>query len=368
MYVYLTMAHRTPHRKRTYVNGKPLSLELRSLVIDKIKKNGGNEETATVPYGTFATVASDLNLHKTTVSKTWRNYLLNGTLETVRPTAGPHRLLSSEDVEYIRQLVLLKPTLYKREIRDLVLENTNSHYPNLSTDTVFRTVRTRISSVKFTNKRTQRSNKRRWSDTNMLYTRNFFTFMRDIDVFRLRFIDEAHVNRSNGQRYFGTSESGSRCVDISSHPQGSQHTIFALVGLNENCFTSCIPAPTDGIDFINFIHEACIAHNNQGQCIITPGTIILTDCASVHSGFVQTILKPYLEDLGVQYLFIPKFSADLNPVEFFFSLLKRRLQDPYFQTLLDFNVPTAVLSAAETIPHDVIYSFFKNLSCNYMNL
>ena len=256
------MAHRTPNRKRTYVNGKALSLELRSLVIDKIKKNGGNEETATVPYGTFAIVASDLNLHKTTVSKTWRNYLLNGTLETVRPTAGPPQILSSEDVEYICDLVLLKPTLYKCEIRDLVLENTNSHYPNLSTDTVFRTVRTRISSIKFTNKRTQRSNKRRWSDTNMLYTRNFFTFMRDIDVFCLRFIDEAHVNRSNGQRFFGISESGSRCVDISSHPQGSQHIIFALVGLNENCFTSCIPAPTDGIDFINFIHEACIAHNN----------------------------------------------------------------------------------------------------------
>ena len=99
----------------------------------------------------------------------------------------------------------------------------------------------------------------------MLYTRNFLTFMRDIDVFHLRFINEAHVNCSNGQRYFGTSESGSRCVDISSHPQGSNHTIFALVGLNDNCFTSCIPAPTDGLDFINFIHEACIAHNNQGE-------------------------------------------------------------------------------------------------------
>ena len=58
--VHLTMAHKAPNRKRTYVNGKPLSLELRSLVIDKIKKNGGDEETAKVPYGTFAIVASDL--------------------------------------------------------------------------------------------------------------------------------------------------------------------------------------------------------------------------------------------------------------------------------------------------------------------
>ena len=144
----LSMAHKTPNRKRTYVNGKPLSLELRSLIIDKIRNNGGDEETAKVPYGTFAIVASELNLHKTTVSKTWRNYLLNGTLETLRPMAGPPRILSNEDVEYIRELVLLKPTLYKCEIRDLVLQNTNSHYPNLSNDTLYRTVRTRISSVK----------------------------------------------------------------------------------------------------------------------------------------------------------------------------------------------------------------------------
>ena len=43
----------------------------------------------------------------------------------------------------------------------------------------------------------------------MLYTRNFIHFMRGIDVYRLCFIDEAHVNQSNGQRYFGPSESGS---------------------------------------------------------------------------------------------------------------------------------------------------------------
>ena len=54
----LSMAHKTPNRKRTYVNGKPLSLELRSLIIDKIRNNGRDEETAKVPYGTFAIVAS----------------------------------------------------------------------------------------------------------------------------------------------------------------------------------------------------------------------------------------------------------------------------------------------------------------------
>ena len=167
---------------------------------------------------------------KTTGSKTWNKFLLNGTHEIVQSKPGKQWILSSEDVEYIRDLVMLKPTLYKHEIRELVLQNTNSYYPSLSRDTIARTVRTCISCVKFTNKCTQRSNKRRWTDTNMLYTRNFINFIKSIDVYRLRFIDEAHVNRSNGQRYFCASESGSPCVDISAHPAGSKSHIILPCG------------------------------------------------------------------------------------------------------------------------------------------
>ena len=210
-----------------------MSLELKKLVVDKIEVYGSSIDTGKVPFGTFAKIAKDLYLHKTTVRKTWNKFLLNGTHEIVQSKPGNQWIFSSEDVEYIHDLVMLKPTLYKCEIRELVLENTNSYYPSLSWDTIARNVRTRISCVKFTNKCTQRSNKRRWTDTNMLYTRNFIHFMRSIDVYWLRFINEAHVNCSNGQRYFGVSESGSWCVDISAHPQGQNHTIFSLVGLND---------------------------------------------------------------------------------------------------------------------------------------
>ena len=176
-------------RKRSYDNGKPLPLALKKLVIDKVEFYTGK-----VPHGTFAKISRDLSLHKTTVSKTWNKFLLNGTHEIVCSKPGKEWILSSEDVEYIHDLIMLKPTLYKCEIRELVLQNTNLYYPSLSRDTIARTVRTRISCGKFTSKCTQRSNKRRWTDTNMLYTRNFINFMKSIDVYRLWFIDEAHVN------------------------------------------------------------------------------------------------------------------------------------------------------------------------------
>ena len=100
-------------------------------------------------------------------------------------------------------------------------------------------------------------------------------------------------------------------------------------------------------------------HNNNGESIIEPGTILLTDCASIHSGSIQDILHPYLEDIDIEYFFIPKFSPDCNPTEEYFSLLKHKLKDPYYQTWLKYSVPTAVLSAAESISANMVHKFFK---------
>ena len=66
-------------RKRSYDNGKPLPLALKKLVIDKVEFYGGSIHTGKVPRGTFAKISRDLSLHKTTVSKTWNKFLLNGT-------------------------------------------------------------------------------------------------------------------------------------------------------------------------------------------------------------------------------------------------------------------------------------------------
>ena len=63
-----------------------------------------------------------------------------------------------------------------------------------------------------------------------------------------------------------------------------------------------------------------------------------------------------------------KFSPDFNVCEEFFSLLKWKLKEPYFQTLLEFHVPTAVLIAMDTIPPEVVYNLFKNMSGNCVNL
>ena len=315
----------------------------------------------------FSKVANDLCLSNPTVARIWKYYTANKTVIKSDNRPKDH-LLSPEDEEYIRDLVLMKPTLYKKEIREFVLHNTNTPITDVSLATIYRTVRHRISGKQFTMKKTQRSNQRRWTDANIIYTRIFFHFMHSVDPYTVRFVDEASVNFAATYRLYGASESGCSAVDISTHKQGPNYTIFSLVGLNDKCLTTVQPAPSDGTDFINFIYEACTGYNNSGEPIVEPGTIILTDCASVHSGHVQTILKPYLDQLHVLYYFLPRYSPDTNPCKEYFSLLKGLLRQTQFAEISEFSVPTAVLAAADTITPDKVYSFFKHAACNYMNL
>ena len=68
------------------------------------------------------------------------------------------------------------------------------------------------------------------------------------------------------------------------------------------------------------------------------------------------------------YYFLPKFSPDTNAAEEYISLVKGRLKESYFQTLCSYHVPTAVLAAVGTIGPDIVYKYFKNVSCNYLNM
>ena len=361
------MSVKISKKKRTYYSGITTSTEIRQLVVDKLISYGASCSTGRVPYGVLSKVAKDLFLSSMTVKRVWNYYIVNSTVEPFRAKPGPNQKLTDEDVDYVCQLVIFKPSLYKKEIRELILENSNSNYDSLSVSTVQKTVRERISSIKFTHKRTQRSNKWRWTETNIIYTRNFMTFIATVSPFSLRYVDEANVNEASSHRLYGSSESGSRAIDISDHKQGNSYTLFTLIGLNDKCYNEVELAPTDGNAFINFMYNACNATNDRGERIIEPGTVIVTDCASVHSGVVQTILKPYLQDLQVHHVYLPKFSPDMNCCEWYIGALNRGYVSAIFK-LCAYHIPTAVLAAASTIGPDMVYSFFKDMSCNYLNL
>ena len=72
---------------RSYIPGKPLSSDLRHLIIDKIVEGGGDPLTMIFP-GRFVDIANELNVSSATVSKIWKNYCETGSLSPLKHRGG----------------------------------------------------------------------------------------------------------------------------------------------------------------------------------------------------------------------------------------------------------------------------------------
>src|SRR5262249_35589507 len=126
-----------------------------------------------------------------------------------------------------------------------------------------------------------------------------------LDTTRLVFIDETAIT-TNMVRVRGRCPRGERLV---SHvPQGERKTITFIAGLRHNKMTSpmVIERAMDGPAFLSYIKE-CLGPT------LKPGDTVVMDHCPIHkvSGVEEAI-----EACGARVEYLPKYSPDLNPIEF----------------------------------------------------
>ena len=126
--------------KRIWKRGVSISYDLKQLVIQFLLDNGANPTMSSIPCGVLPVCTNTYKIAKPTVYCLWKRYCFTGQLDTPKRINQNKRLLSEEDHQFIKQLVLLDPTIYKTEIRDKIYQYSNSPPPSLSISTVSRTV------------------------------------------------------------------------------------------------------------------------------------------------------------------------------------------------------------------------------------
>ena len=351
---------------------KSIDDDLRQLIVTNIKEGGGNTETGVIPKGLYAAMSKKYQIHQTTVKRIWMRFV-----ETESVTAskrgnkvGNQRILNEEDEEYVEQLLCLDPTLFHYEIQEKVLQNSNNPSLNsLSIPTINRTIKHRLSGKQWSRKKVESSNKNRYTQDNVRLTQEYFDFIATQNPVNIKFMDEAGVNTSSGKRNYGCSHVGEVAVQISRHAQGPNHTVNLLIGLDGTKFCTVHEGAQDSTGYVGFFHEAMNGHSDLGQPILQPGDIIVVDNCATHHFEAEEILTSYFEDYDIQYVFLPKYSPDLNPVEKCFSKMKTLLKQGYYQALLsESHVEVAVLGAVGEITMADIYQFYKSCLGNYMNL
>lgn len=129
-----------------------------------------------------------------------------------------------------------------------------------------------------------------------------------------------------------------------------------LLSLNSAKYYNIIYGPTNTVEFWNFFEEAVNSANiTTERPVLEGGDMVVMDNLAVHHYEGGELLEEYLADMGVELIFTPSYSPDLNPVELSFNkvkcLLNGRLAD-----IMNENLKIAVGKAVEAVSSTEIFT------------
>ena len=163
---------------------------------------------------------------------------------------------------------------------------------------------------------------------------------------RLVFIDETSL-KTNMTKATGWAPEGTRLIDHA--PGGHWNTQTFIAGLRHDRINApgVIGGPMDKEMFDLYV-EGILAPT------LRPGDVVVLNNLPVHR---STIAANILKEIGAWFLFLPKYSPDLNPIEMAFSKLKAlsrkvaaKTYDELWQT---------VRNVCSPFTPDEYYNFFK---------
>jgi transposase len=91
------------------------------------------------------------------------------------------------------------------------------------------------------------------------------------------------------------------------------------------------------------------------------------DNLAVHHYDGGYILEEYLEEMGVELIFTPTYSPDLNPVEMCFAKVKAKLNGELSDAVHE-NLKLAVMDAIETITSSDMAGYYRATSYMFPDL
>ncbi|XP_070554638.1 uncharacterized protein [Ptychodera flava] len=165
----------------------------------------------------------------------------------------------------------------------------------------------------------------KYTPANIAYTEAYLDYMQTKNARTIKFMDESGVKVNTGQSKYGHSPCGQRCVELGRYAAGGNHSVSLLIGYDGVKFCDVIWGPSDTNNYLRFFTEAAEAYDSNGQPVLEPGDTVVVDNAPIHRNEGQRLLTNWLQDLGIELVFLPTYSPEFNPTEQCFNKLKAML-------------------------------------------
>ena len=347
---------------RIYTPGKPLSGDLLMTIISHLKQEGANEETGEIPRGVKTRVSDMLKIDLHCVTRAWSKWLTdkNAVLKgNLKPNCGRKKILETDDVRYIEFLKKESPSTSLQTIQEKLVTNSNK---TVSIQTISRAIR---NDLDFTYKRLTKPAAERFTFDNLRYTEVFMHYLHQQVASRIKFFDESGFNTRDSTPVYGHSERGLPAVEVHRYSKSSNLTLNLLIGMHGVMHCNVIEGATDIPQYLSFFGDAIGAYTEDGLNALSPGDIVVVDNAPVHRNQGGNALARFLDYYGIEYIFTPTYSPDLNPVERVFSKIKSVISRPEFSDLVHENLAYAIYCAVGYITSADCVGYYR--LAGYMN-
>ena len=334
---------------RNFKPGIPLSKDFRNEVI---------QMAATRP---ISEICERYRINRSTVHKYTKQYRETGNIDPLsRKHIRTRSKLSFGDSMLLETIVQSKGSTSLKEIK---AELTNfGDCGELSLSTLSRHVRKNLPSGKdYSRKRLGKCASERFTHENLVYTQLFLDYLSNKDPSSVKFFDETGFQLpDSGHRVYGYSPVGEQCFDVRRYLSTANITLNFLAGVDGLKYANIVQGASNSIEFLRFFSEASqTVDPNTLRPVLEVGDIVVVDNFAAHHGDAEVALRSFLNDVGMELLYLPAYSPDLNPDEEVFSKLKYLLKYQY-QDIVFENLEYAVWCAVGDLEAADMYGYYRH--------
>jgi transposase len=171
-----------------------------------------------------------------------------------------------------------------------------------------------------------------------------------LDRQRLVFLDESGA-KTNMTRLRGRARKGARGIDHAPHGPWSTTTLIGSIRLDGMRACMAIEGATDRDVFREYVRHVLVP-------TLRSGDIVVLDNLAAHQ---NPEVRALIESAQAEFLFLPPYSPDLNPIEKMWSKVKAFLRGAKARTEEELFI--AIGAALETVTPQDAESWFQ--SCGY---
>ena len=334
--------------------------DFRYLIVNKLKKLGGNVDTGAVSRGGFTYVSKQLGIHKTSVMRIWRRFCATKSVKAAPHCGGRQYVtLKPEHRQYILFLVRETPSISLGDIKKKLNETCNVQVSKQAISTFIRKTQTR--------KRLVRPAAERFTDRNLIYTQAFVDVLHRTDPNRIKFFDESGFKLPDvcNPRY-GHSLKGERAIEVLKYAQTPNVTLNLLISFTGVSYANVIEGASNTDTYTQFFFDALNSTTNEGEFCLKPGDMVVVDNCPIHRHRAENILAPFLDRLGIEYIFTPTYSPNLNAAELCFQHIKTLFKRKDIRAMAFNNLEYTVMYCVNSIKASDCKGYYQHIG--YLNI